>query len=67
MFIIKCSYACICRLLFVCFTYNLLVCEYVAAAVQFYLQNIKDTCRRNRQLSQEDYLVRNSMESTSRP
>jgi len=52
-----------------CFTYSLLVREYVVAAVQFLLQNIKNNCRRNRQLSYEDYLKRNSsisMEFTSR-
>jgi len=41
---------------FMCFNYSLLVREYVAAAVQFLLQNIKNTCRRNRQLCFEDYL-----------
>ena len=41
---------------FCVFYYSSLLREYVAAAVQFLSQNIKNTCRRSRKLSYEDYL-----------
>jgi len=62
-----CVFACVCSkllqnvcissILFLCvLIYSSLLREYVAAAVQFLLQNIKNTCRRSRKLSYEDYL-----------
>jgi len=48
---------CICSILFLCvLIYSSLLREYVAAAVQFLLQNIKNTCRRSRKFSYDDYL-----------
>ena len=44
----------ICSILFLCvLIYSSLLREYVAAAVQFLLQNIKNTCRRSRKFKNE--------------
>jgi len=63
-----CIFACICSVLlyykmyllvlnyFYVFQCSLLLREYVAAAVQFLLQIIKNTYRRSKQFSYEDYL-----------
>jgi len=48
---------CICSILFLCvLVYSSLLREYVAAAVQFLLQNIQNTYRRSRKFSYDDYL-----------